>query len=213
MKITNIPTEVNTTSIEINVGENTYIITVKENLTTIQFNGMCTSITNGCFSKDGDYKPYIKQQLINAYTIDYYTDIELSDDDEENSALYNNFGLIKKILEVIDTTQYVSVLETVNEMIDLRINKFNYNDLAVSELCGILGDIRTFLQTSENKMKKFDANKAIKDISKFDPNKFKALAGIKDMWNKAMKSNDFSEIVGINKDTEDKNDIVMTENK
>lgn len=213
MKITNIPTEANTTTIELNIGENTYIVTVKENLSTVNFNSICTSIVNLCFTKDNVYVPYFKQQAINAYTVDYYTDIELSENSEENSALYNNFGLIEKILEVIDTTQYVSVLETVNEMIDLRINKFNYNDLAVSELCGILGDIRTFLQTSENKMKKFDANKAIKDISKFDPNKFKALAGIKDMWNKAMKSNDFSEIVGVNKDLENKSDIVMTENK
>ena len=143
--------------------------------------------------------------------IDYYTDIELSANSEENSALYNNFGIVNTILENIDFEQYNAILYAVDEMIEMRIKKFDYNDLAVSEMCGILGDIREFLQTVESKMKKFDTNKAIKDLSKFDANKLKGFAGIKAMWDKAVKNNDFSEMLGV--DDENKEEITMTKNK
>ena len=217
MKITNIPTEIKTTETQIAINKEVYNIQVKNNLSINEFNGMCNSIVNSCFDKNNTYLPYLKNQLIKAYTIDYYTDIELSKNSEENSALYNNFGIINTILELIDFEQYNAVLYAVDEMIEMRIKKFDYNDLAVSEMCGILGDIREFLQTVETKMKKFDTNKAIKDLSKFDINKIKGLAGIKSMWDKATKNNDFSEILGVDSEksekSENKEEIVMTKNK
>ena len=217
MKITNIPTEIKTTETQITINDVFYNIQVKNNLSINEFNGMCNSIVNSCFDKNNTYLPYLKNQLIKAYTIDYYTDIELSKNSEENSALYNNFGIVNTILEVIDYEQYNAVLYAVDEMIEMRIKKFDYNDLAVSEMCGILGDIREFLQTAETKMKKFDTNKAIKDLSKFDINKIKSLTGIKSMWDKATKNNDFSEILGVDSEksekSENKEEIVMTENK
>ena len=217
MKITNIPTEIKTTKTEITINKEVYNIEVKNNLSINEFNGMCSSIVNGCFDKNNTYLPYLKNQLIKAYTIDYYTDIELSKNSEENSALYNNFGIVNIILEVIDFEQYNAILYAVDEMIEMRIKKFDYNDLAVSEMCGILGDIREFLQTAETKIKKFDTNKAIKDLSKFNPNKLKGLAGIKAMWDKAVKNDDFSEILGVDSEksenNENKEEITMTENK
>jgi len=211
MKITNIPTKVITTKTTIVIDNKEYTIEIKYNLSVNEFNGMCTAIVNGCFDKNNTYLPYLKNQLIKAYTIDYYTDIELSTNSEENSALYNNFGIVNTILENIDFEQYNAILYAVDEMIEMRIKKFDYNDLAVSEMCGILGDIREFLQTVESKMKKFDTNKAIKDLSKFDANKLKGFAGIKAMWDKAIKNDDFSEMLGVN--TENKEEITMTKNK
>lgn len=211
MKITNIPTKAITTKTTIVIDKKEYEIQVKNNLSVNEFNGMCMAIVNGCFDENNIYLPYLKNQLIRAYTIDYYTDIELSANSEENSALYNNFGIVNTILENIDFEQYNAILYAIDEMIEMRIKKFDYNDLAVSEMCGILGDIREFLQTVESKMKKFDTNKAIKDLSKFDINKLKGLTGIKAMWDKAVKNNDFSEMLGV--DDENKEEITMTENK
>lgn len=211
MKITNIPTKAITTKTTIVIDKKEYEIQVKNNLSVNEFNGMCMAIVNGCFDENNIYLPYLKNQLIRAYTIDYYTDIELSANSEENSALYNNFGIVNTILENIDFEQYNAILYAIDEMIEMRIKKFDYNDLAVSEMCGILGDIREFLQTVESKMKKFDTNKAIKDLSKFDANKLKGFAGIKAMWDKAVKNNDFSEMLGVN--AENKEEITMTENK
>lgn len=217
MKITNIPTKINTSYFELKIEDNYYNVQVKNNLSVNEFNGMCNSIVNGCFDKNNTYLPYLKNQLIKAYTIDYYTDIELSTNSEENSALYNNFGIVNTILEKIDFEQYNAILYAIDEMIEMRIKKFDYNDLAVSEMCGILGDIREFLQTVETKMKKFDTNKAIKDLSKFDINKLKGLTGIKAIWDKAVKSNDFNEILGVDNEksekSENKDEITMTENK
>jgi len=211
MKITNISTKAITIKTTIEIDKKEYEIQVKNNLSVNEFNGMCMAIVNGCFDKNNIYLPYLKNQLIKAYTIDYYTDIELSTNSEENSALYNNFGIVNTILENIDFEQYNAILYAVDEMIEMRIKKFDYNDLAVSEMCGILGDIREFLQTVESKMKKFDTNKAIKDLSKFDANKLKGFAGIKAMWDKAIKNDDFSEMLGVN--SENKEEITMTENK
>ena len=217
MKITNIPTGIKTTKTVITINNKEYEIEIKNNLSASGFTGMCKAISDGCFDKNNTYLPYLKNQLIKAYTIDFYTDIELSTNSEENSALYNNFGIINTILENIDYEQYNAILFAVDEMIDMRIKKFDYNDLAVSEMCGILGDIREFLQTAETKMKKFDTNKAIKDLSKFNPNKLKGLAGIKAMWDKAVKNDDFSEILGVDNENgennENKEEITMTENK
>ena len=217
MKITNIPTEIKTTKTEIAINDVFYNIQVKNNLSINEFNGMCNSIVNSCFDKNNTYLPYLKNQLIKAYTIDYYTDIELSKNSEENSALYNNFGIVNTILENIDFEQYNAILYAIDEMIEMRIKKFDYNDLAVSEMCGILGDIREFLQTVESKMKKFDTNKAIKDLSKFDINKLNGLTGIKAIWDKAVKNNDFNEILGVDSEksekSENKEEIVMTKNK
>ena len=211
MKITNIPTEIKTRMARILIKDKEYEIQVKNNLSVNEFNGICNSIVNGCFDKNNTYIPYLKNHLIKVYTIDYYTDIELSTNTDENNALCDNFGIVNTILENTDFEQYNAILYAVDEMIEMRIKKFNYNDLAVSEMCGILSDIRTFLQTVETKMKKFDTNKAIKDLSKFDANKLKGFAGIKAMWDKAIKNDDFSEMLGVDK--ENKEEITMTENK
>ena len=127
MKITNIPTEIKTTKTEITINKEVYNIQVKNNLSINEFNGMCNSIVNSCFDKNNTYLPYLKNQLIKAYTIDYYTDIELSNNSEENSALYNNFGIVNTILEVIDFEQYNAILYAIDEMIEMRIKKFDYN--------------------------------------------------------------------------------------
>ena len=119
MKITNIPTKATSTKKTIVIDNKEYTIEIKNNLSVNEFNGMCTAIVNGCFDKNNTYLPYLKNQLIRAYTIDYYTDIELSTNSEENSALYNNFGIVNTILEKIDFEQYNAIIYAVDEMIEI----------------------------------------------------------------------------------------------
>lgn len=75
------------------------------------------NVAGGCFGEDGEYLPEFKSFLIDAYMMEYYTNVRLPQSIEKQYVIFAQTDLADMIRQMIDKKQYFAILEAIDEKI------------------------------------------------------------------------------------------------
>lgn len=105
-------------------------IHVKRFLEFQEMMGFVNGVTSGCFAKsDNSYMPEARDFFFRCHIVEYYTNIELPDDLEEENQLLYGTNIIETILRNVDMGQFQAIMDAIDKkvtnLVDINVKQIN----------------------------------------------------------------------------------------
>ena len=97
-------------------------IVVKKTISFAEMARIVETVTEACFSPDGDYLPVCRDVMWTHEIITAYTNVELPDDAEECHTIIYDADLFDTIIEAISSSQYGELWSALTASIRYRVN-------------------------------------------------------------------------------------------